>query len=313
MPVSVDQLPFDILYPIILACSTLLPSHTNPIDSTTLRLLCNVSKSFNDIATPLLYSSITLPTERSVLSLASTARTNPKLLKSCHTLCLSLQLAGFHGSDQGIPNAKRAIEYIVTYTSSLRRFISFEFPCISMLPLLSGTTFEAAYIDEWFDNYDNVNIYQQVHKFANLERLTVTYIPFADHQAVDALMAMPRLTHLAVCDILAPNMNFNKKADYEGGIVRLLTHANLKRLVGGWTLFNQTTRSNELEGLDRLYKLLLASLPANHAPKVVFLLFDILMRSVRWFQVLVVNGTVWELEGQCCTSHLAAAIAHTLC
>src|SRR5262245_13991859 len=81
------ELPFDILYLIINLVGKLPHPLSYTIDTTSLHALCLVSRSFNALATPILYSSITFSSQRIVGLLSATARSNPKLLQWCHSLC----------------------------------------------------------------------------------------------------------------------------------------------------------------------------------------------------------------------------------
>jgi hypothetical protein len=275
----VDQLPFDILYLVILACSP-PASRAYGIDSATLHSLCRVSKSFKDIATPILYSSIILSTPFSLLSLASTAKENPQLLKSCHSLFLYL----FNTT-----TLKQAVEDIVSRTSALHRsIILWGSVWPSMLSHL-GTVCEVAILGQ---NYYLTS--KVANMFENLECLTLDNIPFQQHHVVDAMVTMPRLTHFAVRDVLFVDIHANGPS-YEQGIVRMLTRTNLKRMVVGWNMTSWTwTRPVGYPYIDTVHQRLLASLPANDQLKLVFLKHG--DRGADWFTDRVVDGTVWELE-----------------
>jgi hypothetical protein len=274
MPVG--QLPFDILYLVILACSP-PASRAYGIDSATLRSLCHVSKSFKDIATPILYSSIILSTPLSLLSLASTAKENPQLLKSCHSLFLFLFNA---------IALKQAVEDIVSRTSALHRFMltgNSNFIPSSHL----GTVCEVAILGQTYYLTSKV-----ANMLKNLECLTLDNIPFQQHNVVDAMVTMPRLTHFAVRNVLFADIHADRPS-YEQGIVRLLTRTNLKRMVVGWNMASWTWTRGYLY-IDTVHQQLLASLPANDQLKLVFLKYG--DRGSIWFTDRVLDGTVWELE-----------------
>jgi hypothetical protein len=83
--------PFDILYLIVRLIGRPPHQYAFTVDSANLLSLCLVSRSFNRAATPFLYSTINLSSEREVESLAKTAKTNPRLLTMCHSLiCIHL-------------------------------------------------------------------------------------------------------------------------------------------------------------------------------------------------------------------------------
>ena len=136
--------------------------------------------------------------------------------------------------------------------------------------------------------------------FENLERLTLETISFHRHHVVDAMAAMPRLTHIAVRTGFY--LGHAARTGYEQGIVRLLARTNLKRMVIGWNMATWIQRES-INGFTSRQQLL-ASLPANDLRKVVFLVFghgtfgDTPERDSGWFTDRVLDGTVWELECQ---------------
>jgi hypothetical protein len=101
----IPPLDFDILY--LIVHQAYGPSHPllYRIDSTALQSLCSVSKAFNDIATPVLYSSVTLFNRRGLLCFAATAGENPQLLRSCRPLPLP-SLMGSKMETQNCPPMK---------------------------------------------------------------------------------------------------------------------------------------------------------------------------------------------------------------
>jgi hypothetical protein len=284
MPVMPVELPFDILHLIVQRACRLCHPLAYKIDSATLRSLCHVSKSFNHISTPLLYSSIALSTECSILSLAVTAKGNPHLLKSCHSLSLSL----FFTSTK----LTSAMRDILSSTSALRRFISSGSTWASMLPPLA-TVLELAYPQQHFYNFRIDNL----HAFENLERLTLASMLFKHRYVVNALVAMPRLTHIAVSRFI-PSDFYSNKSNYQKGVIRLLTNTMLKRIVYGWILEDWSLEPPTFVDIDPHghHEELLGPLSENIRAEVVFLMYGSSKRDMEWFTDRIIDGSIWELD-----------------
>jgi hypothetical protein len=92
------ELPFNIHSLIVQQAGIPSHPHAYAIDSVTLHTLCFISRSFNRIATPLLYSSISFAMQQKFKSLAKTAGENPQLLKTCSFIGVLFlaNVAGYH-------------------------------------------------------------------------------------------------------------------------------------------------------------------------------------------------------------------------
>jgi hypothetical protein len=277
------ELPFDVWHLVVQsACGPPRTRHRTDLARRILISLCLVSKLLNRVATPFLYSSIALSTKHDVLSLAATSNENPQLLKSCNSLLLLLRIPR-------CPEVKEAVEDIVSSTAVLHRFM-FGSTWASVMPVL-GTVSELAYPEQHFYTFPVDNLQTSV----NLERLIMASIIFRHSYVVDALIAIPRLTHIAVSKF-TPDQIFVNKSGYQTGIIRLLTHTTLKRIVCGWIWENWGSDKFPLNP-QSFHKSLLGTAPDNSRVEVVFLMYGAPRgRNMEWFTDRIVDGTVWELD-----------------
>jgi hypothetical protein len=277
------ELPFDVWHLVVQsACGPFRTHHRKDPARRILISLSLVSKLLNRVATPFLYSSIALSTEHDVLSLAATSKKNPQLMKSCNSLLLLLRIPR-------CPRVKEAVEDIVSSTPVLHRFM-FGSTWASVMPVL-GTVSELAYPEQHFYNFP-VDI---LHVSVNLERLIMASILFRHSYVVDALVAMPRLTHVAVSKFMPEHMFLNESG-YQTGIIRLLTHTTLKRIVCGWIWDNWGSDKLPFVNPQDLHQRLLGTAPDNSEVEIVFLKYGVRGRNMEWFTDRIVDGTVWELD-----------------
>jgi hypothetical protein len=275
------HLPFDILYLIVQQAG--IHSPYNPlnykIDSGTLCSLCLTCTSLNDVATPFLYSSIILQTKRHIRSLARTARQNPDLLKTCHSLVLP----------KGALGVVDDLGDVLSSTPALRRCISLGWksslePILQLLP--AGDILELSCPEL------QISIIQKFHGFENLQRLALARIPFMFRSVVDALLSLRRLSHIADA-----HFNFVAMPDpaYKEGLIKVLKLEALKRMVFGWIPWRNREKELQRDECEAFHQQLKASLPRNDQPKMVFVMYG--SRGDRmWIVDRILDGTIWEME-----------------
>jgi hypothetical protein len=285
MTLELTQLPFDILYLIVQQACGASPLTYGTIDSATLQSVSLVSKSLRQVATPFLYSSITLSTRQSVQSLGTTAKENPLLLKSCHSLLFS-EGAVTHDD-------VRDEQDILSSASALRRFVLRGLKWNTELILPSqGSILELGYPDQLFYTFR----VSTLHSFVNLERLILGSIPcFHTSDIVDVLTSMVRLAYIAVSKF-TPEQMYDFDSRTASTVARLvLTHATLKRTV--WGLIPGFSQLASIHAMSSFHQSVLVFLPdENDRAKVVFLSYGIGRRGMGWFSERVADGTIWQVE-----------------
>jgi hypothetical protein len=282
---GIPPLDFDILYLIVDQAYGRSHPLAYRIDSATLQSLCRVSKAFNDIATPILYSSVTLFTGRGLLSFAATARENPQLLKSCRSLLLSP-----HDTFGKTRIGLQALQDISSSTPALQRLI------------WMGDMWDEKFFSSFRANMSEVSFLrldllkkrsfgiEGLQSFVNVERLVLQcfvlggFSPTNNH-IFDVLLGMPRLTHVAVANAV---QNCRYRSDHLEDVNRLLRHSALKRIVCGWTRDAWARASTGITARDRPF--------ASGRVEVVYLMYDSGERSREWFADRVIDGTIWELK-----------------
>jgi hypothetical protein len=309
MTLSLLELPFDTLHLII--------QHTSREDLSplaygsypdTLLSLSLVSKSFHQLATLFLYSSIRVPTKRIAQSLRTTAKENPQLLQLCHSLIFSGSLTDEETESEDV----QVEQDILSSTSGLRRFILLGHKLDTELILPSHDTIqELGYPHQFLEDIG----LSTLHSFVNLERLILGYISsFHEPEVVDAFLSMKQLAYLVVCRLTPKQMYDRYYQSYYGidesiitSIVRLLTHPRLRLTIWGWTpavgwIADWGTFGRQMITFrDRIVALLPDE---KDQAKVVFLMYGIYCRHKRWLIDRVVDGTIWRGEladdGVCC-------------
>jgi hypothetical protein len=132
--------------------------------------------------------------------------------------------------------------------------------------------------------------------FENLQRLTLARIPFTTGTVIDALLAMRQLSHIA--DTHSDVHSDFPAPLFKEGLVKLLTHKALERMVFGWIPSPHRNRSVQRDECERFHRDLKASLPTNHQTKLIFVMYGWRRdrRSEMWLVHRILDGTIWELE-----------------
>jgi hypothetical protein len=260
------DLPLDVLYLITNVVGELPHPLSYKIDSGSLRALCLVSRLFNTVATPILYSSITLSTWLNVVCLVKTAESNPKLLTLCHSLY-------WPGSPGRQPYAEQKI---LTAMTGLRRFLTLRMSGYPLEILPNSTTIELAFPEVSFSELCRRQFY--THTFANLERLVIGNITLGHSHGtppVTHFLKMPRLTHVAITNI---------DPTYPDKMIDIIKYTPpLCRIIF-------CLSPCRVFKYDAFRSRILELLPERRDVHVVFLTHWI------WFTARIVDGTLWEMD-----------------
>jgi hypothetical protein len=261
------DVPSDILYLITNVIGELAHPRSYTIDTASLHALSLVSRLFNTLATPILYSTIMLSDHHSVGCLLSTAESNPKLLKLCH----SLYWPGWRLS---------FVEHkILSAMTGLRRFFTSQKSGRPLETLPNSTMAELVFPGVSFEELCHRRFC--THTFDNLERLVIESITYSqDLSLLTHLLKMPRLTHVAIAKI---------NLQYPDLMIAVIKHTPpLCRIIFGPS--TRTILRFEYNAFwSRIHELLLE----RRDTRVVFLGHD---KDGDWFRDHLVDGTLWEMD-----------------
>jgi hypothetical protein len=255
------EVPLDIWYIVTALVGKSLHPLSYTIDIASLHSLCLVSRLFNALATPILYSTITLSDPRSAGCLLTTARSNPRLLQWCHSMCwLGWRL---HFVEHEILSTMTGLRRFVTSQTTWHPLESI--PCSTMTELaFPQLTFQM--LCRQFNRYT----------FPNLERLYVESMSFSDEsRTVEIFLKMPRLTHLVVAklDDIHPDAK-----------IAVIQHTpELRKMIFG--------RNDDVGCRRRVMERRL-----EHRTIQVVFLTNIAQSSDRFFGDRLVDGTLWEMD-----------------
>jgi hypothetical protein len=267
--------PFDILYLIVSLIGRPPHPHAFTVDSANLLSLCLVSRSFNRAATPFLYSTISLSSEWEVESLAKTAKMNPRLLTMCHSLsCVHL-----------IDSLWESVREIASSANmpTLRRYLRRGFTDLPEMLQPHDNVSEVYYPSCRM----NIRSIRHLGSFVHLERFSALSINFEDTSIVDALLSVPRLTHVILSEWIPEQPVLFEWLD---GLVKVLAHPNLKRMMLGWFAFASGPETMACEEV-------LMSLPDSIQAKAMMFKHGYEDRRYPgWLIDQIVDGTIWEME-----------------
>lgn len=269
------DLPLDVLHLITEVVGE--PPHplSYTIDTASLHALCLVSRFFNAVTTPMLYSSIILPDQRSVGCLLSTAKSNPRLLQLCH----SIYWPGWRLSfvEQKILSAMTGLHRFFTSQSSGRP-LGF---------LTNSTIRELIFTRLTFEEFCR-QCYQ--HTFPNLERLVIETITYSgDVLAVEAFVRMPRLTHVAIASVDQVYLDQAMTGYFDDMVAIIDNTPPSCRIIFGLT-------ANSSFDYDRFRSRITERFPERGDSHVVFLTYTAHRSGGTWFSDRIIDGTLWDME-----------------
>jgi hypothetical protein len=279
------ELLFDIFYLITNLVGGSPHPYSYTIDAASLRdlsSLCLVSRHFNALATPILYSTITLSPDR-VLRLLATAESNPKLLQWCRSIdrpgnrrmnfleCNLLTMMGGLRRFSTLQQSRRPVEYLPS-----DNLVELSLPEIPFSELCGNWQFPRLV-------------------FTKLERLVVKsiWIPGRDSErdsAMHSFNQMHRLAHLIVVEVVSqvrsrPTMVFDDLAAIIKHVPRSCRVVFCQWIwtsSSAWPPFNHA-------GFWRA----MSSLSDCHDVK---LLTFTQMGNREWVRERIVDGTLWEID-----------------
>jgi hypothetical protein len=270
------ELPFDVLYLVVTEAGELPHPYAYTIDTATLHALCLVSRDFNALATPILYSSIRLSDHHGVLRLLATAESNPNLLQLCHSIYWPGDLKN----------------KLLIMMSGLRRFSTLQRSCRALQCLPSENLVELSLPEIPFSELCWHCQWQfSRFVFTNLERLVVKSIWVPGHDsdhnsAIYSFDQMPRLAHLIVVEVVTlshsqPGMVFDDFA----AIIKHIPRSC--RVVFGQGVSKY--RTFDYGGFWRAISSL------SECCNVILLTYNEYVKG-KWFREHVVDGTLWEID-----------------
>jgi hypothetical protein len=279
------ELPFDIFYIIVNRVGELPHPYSYIIDKATLHTLCLVSRDFNILATPILYSSIALSDQYGVSRLLATAESNPKLIQWCRSI-------DWPGAE---PLGRRRLPFaeteMLSLMSSLHRFATLQtswrplksLPDVNMTELaLLGITFS-----ELCSHYR--------YGFTNLERLVVRSIYSESgvvgesDSTIKNLLKMPRLTHLVITSIDLLYLDEAMTGTVEG-LAAIIEHTPRScRVIFGLSPYRMTVRDFDHGGLRK------AVFERSEGRDIQVIGLTSYGTS-GWLRDRIVNGTFWEMD-----------------
>jgi hypothetical protein len=276
------EVPLDILYLIIKEVGKLPHPFSYSIDSVSLHSLCLVSRLFNEVATPVLYSCIAPSTLHGIQSLAATAQGNPKLLEFCDSLQYPQSLS--RSAESAMLSAMPGLRRLVTPQRSWRS--------LQFLP--TPSILELAFPDRSFFSAEYPQFYRNI--FPNLERLATKSLPFWDmSRMAQTFRNTPQLTHIAVAALNPVHINpATAGSSYWDGVVGvILQNLRLRRVLFGLI-------REDVGGMDygEYQSMVLGRLPKDREVHVVFLPYNKPNEGSGWFGDRIVDGTLWELESR---------------
>jgi hypothetical protein len=177
-----------------------------------------VSQSFNAAAIPVLYSWITVSGPRAV-RLASTSQSNPSLLSYTHSLCFT----------KPGPVPWDVTAQILCASPNLRRFLWLHDEVgpmkISMLHNHYNHLTEIAFPDKPLLSL----AFSHAHTFPQIERAILHDLNFGIPCVVDALIQMPRLTHL-IATGNGPFLGGERLLRYINGLAIVVRQTSLRKV-----------------------------------------------------------------------------------
>jgi hypothetical protein len=133
----------------------------------------------------------------------------------------------------------------------------------------------------------NIRSIRYLGSFVHLERFAALSVNFGDTSIVDALLSVPRLTHVILSDWVPEHSVLFEWLD---GLVKVLAHPNLKRIMLGWLAFG---RGPEIMACEDV----LTSLPDSIQAKAMLFMHGYQDRIYPgWLVDQIVDGTIWEIK-----------------
>lgn len=271
--VPVD-LPVDILYLIVDLVGK--PSHplAYTICTYALHALCLVSRFFNSLATPILYSSITLYDQRDISYLRSTGDSNPKLLQWCNAM--------YWPGGRKIRYADLKILHPMT---NLRRFATSQTSWRS-LGYLPNFEMLLELAIPGIDFWELCHLYKPP---INLERLVVKSV--TDHgwdsKIESTFLKMPRLTHVRITEVdrqirIGASVGYDRL--HRDSLPRIIEYLPLSCSV----IFGLLARTG-----SRGYRRAILDRAERRDVKVVFVEFRP-KEANEWFRYDITSGKLWD-------------------
>jgi hypothetical protein len=269
------ELTFDILYLIVNVVGKLPHPYSYIIDTRTLRTLCLVSRVFNAIATPILYSSITISNQHSVSCLHATAKSNPKLLQWCHSINWSaVQQPPF--VEDKLFKQMGCLRRLVTTRRSFDTYPG------------NVNTIELALLGISFRDLEYLTRHR--YSFTNLQRLVVKHIWTHKDDAYENLIRMPRLTHLVVTSLGSIYLYLAEAGDFDG-LAEPIKHVPRScRVIFG--LSTELFHTFDHDGFRRA----IYSQSDCRDVQVFFLTYVSPNRCDKWLEERIANGTFWDMD-----------------
>jgi hypothetical protein len=262
------------------------------LDINTLLSLCYVSKLFHALTTPILYSSIELPSFNAIRKLEQVRKANPRLLHHIRAI--------FFTSDIPAVWLAQTISIVQEATGLQRLYIIGTFPGAGAFCRLDGpgSLFEfAALHSSPFANDPNFTF-----PFRGLRRLALETVDFRNSRMLAALLELCNLTHLAVVrlDVKQVLGIQSTGAVVQDGVTR--RSANLfvcnlakyiteavsePRIIFGMRGDSSSHRETLIREVGSLTPL---------AHRVVFALYSIGVEGKDWFRHMILDGSLWDME-----------------
>lgn len=253
------------------------------IDSSTFYSLCLVCRLFHDLATPYLYSSVSIPTIERLQMVHITSQAKPQLLHHCQTLLFAQIFVGGQSAHTWLAR------YIIAVACSLRRLYVNE--GILAYMVRPHATAQASYPELGFTPEKSV----EAPCFDHLQRVAMSHTFFHGPGIVDALLQMHRITHLAVCSVNAGSVLLPIDQHYVSRIASLVTRAtSVERFLFG---LNGTVSLEDSEPLAVWANKLRAELSETLGKKLIFIEYGTVdgVRGSSWFLDRVADGTLWDM------------------